>query len=162
MPATSKRTVAKVLSTYEWMQKFPDEQSAIDYLEGHLWADGLNCPYCEGRHITPRKPLKNFYRCNGCRKDFSIRVGTIFERFHIPLHKWLYAMYLLTVSRKGISSLQLSKELGISQAAAWFVEHRIRAACGNMTAKLLSGIVEVDEAYLGGKRLTYKMLVHGI
>jgi transposase-like protein len=133
------------------MQKFPDEQSAIDYLEGILWADGISCPYCGGRNITPRKPLPNFYRCNGCRKDFSILVGTIFESSHVPLHKWLYAMYMILVSRKGISSLQLSKELGISQTSAWFLEHRIRAACGSTASKLLSGLVEVDEAYLGGK-----------
>jgi transposase-like protein len=151
VPSKPKKAVAKVLSTYELMQKFPTEQSAIDYLSEILWADGIKCPYCEGRDITPRKSIANFYRCNDCRKDFSIRVGTIFERSHIPLHKWLYAMYMLLVSRKGVSSLQLSKELGITQTSAWFLEHRIRAACGNTTDKLLSGIVEVDEAYIGGK-----------
>ena len=146
-----KKHVAKVLSTYELMQMFPDEQSAIDYFAGILWADGIHCPYCKSKNNTPRKGVPNFHRCNDCRRDFSIRVGTIFERSHIPLHKWLYAMYMLTVSRKGVSSLQLSKELGIKQHSAWFLLHRIRAACGNMTSKLLSGIVEVDEAYLGGK-----------
>jgi transposase-like protein len=151
MPAKPKKPIAKVLSIYELMQKFPDDQSAIDYLAKILWADGIQCPYCQGRDITPRKSIPNFHRCNACRKDFSIRVGTIFERSHIPLHKWLYAMYMLLVSRKGISSLQLSKELGITQASAWFLEHRIRAACGNDTAKFLSSIVEVDEAYIGGK-----------
>jgi transposase-like protein len=151
MSPKPKQRVAKVLSTYELMQKFPSEQSAIDYFAGILWADGIKCPFCENKDITPRKCLPNFYRCNDCRQDFSIRVGTIFERSHIPLHKWLYAMYMMQVSRKGISSLQLSKELGITQTSAWFLEHRIRAACGNMTEKLLSGIVEVDEAYIGGK-----------
>ena len=151
MPRKPKKPAAKVLSAYELMQKFPDEQSAIDYLAGILWADGIKCPYCESRNNTPRKSIPNFHRCNDCRQDFSIRVGTIFERSHIPLHKWLYAMYMLLVSRKGVSSLQLSKELGITQASAWFLEHRIRAACGSDTAKLLAGIVEVDEAYIGGK-----------
>jgi transposase-like protein len=151
MPAKPKKTIAIVLSIYELMQKFPDAQSAIDYFARILWADGIKCPYCEGSDITPRKSIPNFHRCNNCHKDFSIRVGTIFERSHIPLHKWLYAMYMVQVSRKGVSSLQLSKELGITQASAWFLEHRIRAACGSDTAKLLSGIVEVDEAYIGGK-----------
>ena len=153
MPAKPKKQKAKVLSTYELMQKFPDEQSAIGYFEGILWADAIQCPYCEGKNITPRRSIPNFHRCNDCRKDFSIRVGTIFERSHIPLHKWLYAMYMLLVSRKGVSSLQLSKELGITQSSAWFLEHRIRAACVSDTAKLLSGIVEVDEAYIGGKEM---------
>ena len=87
----------------------------------------------------------------GCRKGFSIRIGTIFEASHIPLHKWLYATYLIVTSRKGISSLQLSKELGITQKSAWFLEQRIRVACGSQTEKILSGIVEADETYLGGK-----------
>jgi transposase-like protein len=86
-----------------------------------------------------------------CRKNFSIRIGTIFEASHIPLHKWLYAMYLIVTSRKGISSMQLSKEIGITQRSAWFLVQRIRAACGNDDVKkILSGIVEVDEAYFGG------------
>jgi transposase-like protein len=151
MSPKSTKPIAKVLSTCELMEMFPDEQSAIDYLARILWADGIQCPYCQGKDITARKPIPNFHRCNSCREDFSIRVGTIFERSHIPLHKWLYAMYMLLVSRKGVSSLQLSKELGITQASAWFLEHRIRAACGNDTAKLLAGIIEIDEAYIGGK-----------
>ncbi len=79
-----------------------------------------------------------------------MRTGTIFERSHVPLHKWLYAMYLLVTARKGISSLQLSKEIGITQKSAWFVLHRLREACGD-DLTILSGIVEVDETYIGGK-----------
>lgn len=81
-----------------------------------------------------------------------MRTGTIFERSHIPLHKWLYAMYLLVTARKGISSLQLSKEIGITQKSAWFVLHRLREACGDKLT-VLSGIVEVDETYIGGKEI---------
>ena len=142
---------AKVLSIYEVMQKFPNEQSAIDYLAGILWKNGVVCPYCKGQNVKERKSRKNFYHCNPCNRDFTIRVGTIFHRSHIPLHKWLYAMYLIVTARKGISSLELSKQIGITQKSAWFLGHRIRAACGNMTEKLLSGIVEADEAYIGGK-----------
>ena len=140
---------AKVLSVYEFQQLFPDEQAAIDYLAKILWADGPVCPYCGGKRISERA-IKNYYRCKDCRKDFTIRVGTIFHRSHIPLHKWMYAMYLVVTARKGISSLQLSKEIGITQKWAWFLLHRIRAACGNQVEKILSGIVEVDETYLGG------------
>ena len=90
-----------------------------------------------------------FYRCNACNLDFTIRTGTVFERSHIPLHKWLYAMYLLVTARKGISSMQLAKEIGITQKSAWFVLQRLREACGKDAIKL-RGIVEMDETYIGG------------
>ena len=143
-----KRT-AKVLSVYELMQMFPDEQSAIDYLTPILWPQGPVCPFCgSGNHRIRAKAMYIF--CADCRQDYTIRVGTIFHRSHIPLHKWLYAMYLVVTSRKGISSMQLSKEIGITQKSAWFLLQRIRAACGNQAEKILSGIVEMDETYLGG------------
>jgi len=104
-----KQPKVKVLSTYEIIQKFPDEQSAIDYLAGVLWKNGVVCPYCKGQNVKERKKRKNYYHCNPCNKDFTIRVGTIFHRSHIPLHKWLYAIYLVLTARKGISALQLSK-----------------------------------------------------
>ena len=144
-----KKKTAKVLSTYEVMAIFPDEQAAIDYLAPVFWPDGPVCPYCQGKRIKDRRTA-NYHRCNDCLKTFTIRVGTLFERSHIPLHKWLYAMYLIVTSRKGISSIQLSKELGITQKSAWFLGQRIRAACGNQTEKILSGIIEIDETYLGG------------
>lgn len=147
---TPKQPQAKVLSAYELMQMFPDEQTAVDYLSAILWPNGPVCPHCGSGQNYPHKSKKFFHRCHGCGKDFSIRVGTIFENSKIPLHKWLYAMYLIVTSRKGVSSLQLSKELGITQKSAWFLEQRIRAACGNQEVKMLFGFIEVDEAYLGG------------
>ena len=140
---------AKTISVEEFFAKFPDEQSAIDYLTGILWPNGPICPYCGRMRISPRK-TPNYYRCKDCRKDFTIRVGTIFHRSHIKITLWLFAMYLIVTARKGISSLQLSKELGIGQTAAWFLLQRIRCACGNQTAKILFGIVEADETYVGG------------
>jgi ISXO2-like transposase domain len=83
--------------------------------------------------------------------DFTIRTGTIFERSHVPLHKWLYAMYLLVTARKGISSLQLAKEIGVTQKSAWFMLHRLREACGGPKLTKLKGIVELDECFIGGK-----------
>ncbi len=137
------------ISTFQLFQLFPDQESARKYLEARLWPNGVRCPHC-GRteHVTARK--NGYYRCNQCREDFTVRTGTIFERSHVPLHKWLYAMYLLVTARKGISSLQLSKEIGITQKSAWFVLHRLREACGD-DLTILSGIVEVDETYIGGK-----------
>ena len=137
------------ISTFQLFKKFPDEETARKYLEGRLWKDGAKCPTCGTiERVTARK--NGFYRCNPCKFDFTIRTGTIFGRSHVPLHKWLYAMYLLVTSRKGISSLQLSKEIGITQKSAWFVLQRLREACGN-DLTVLSGIVEVDETYIGGK-----------
>ena len=147
----SKQPRAKVLSIFDLQEMFPNEQAAIDHLAKILWQNGVVCPYCEGDNVKERKNRKNFYHCNVCNKDFTIRTGTIFHRSHIPLHKWMYAMYLILTDRHGISSLELSKKLKISQTWAWFLEQRIRYACGNMPDKVLADVVESDEAHLGGK-----------
>lgn len=136
------------ISTFQLFEKFPGAESARVYLESRLWPDGVTCPVCKlGERITTRKG--GYYRCNACREDFTVRTGTIFERSHVPLHKWIYAMYLMVTSRKGISSSQLAKEIGITQKSAWFVLHRLREACGNDLGRL-RGIVEIDETYVGG------------
>jgi transposase-like protein len=137
------------ISTFQLFEMFPDQEAARTYLEGRLWPNGPRCPVCGlGERITAR--AGGFYRCNQCKEDFTVRTGTIFERSHVPLHKWIYAMYLLVTARKGISSMQLAKEIGITQKSAWFVLGRLREACGDdLTA--LSGIVEIDETYIGGR-----------
>lgn len=136
------------ISTFELFEKFPDQETARVYIEGRLWPQGPRCPVCGlGERITARKD--GFYRCNQCKEDFTVRTGTIFERSHVPLHKWVYAMYLLVTARKGISSLQLAKEIGITQKSAWFLLHRLREACGQDIEKL-RGIIEIDETYIGG------------
>jgi transposase-like protein len=143
------------ISTFQLFQKFPDVGTARKYLESRLWPKGVTCPTCQKtERIGVRKD--GFYRCHTCKLDFTVRTGTIFERSHVPLHKWIYAMYLLVTSRKGISSLQLGKEIGITQKSAWFVLQRLREACGN-DLTMLRGIVEVDEVYLGGLELNKHM-----
>ncbi len=137
------------ISTFALFERFPDQESARTYFEGRLWPNGVVCPVCGlGERITARKA--GYYRCNQCAEDFTVRTGTVMERSHIPLHKWLYAMYLLVTARKGISSLQLSKQIGVTQKSAWFLLHRLREACGKDLTKL-QGIVEIDETYIGGK-----------
>ena len=137
------------ISTAQLFAMFPDQESARVYLEARLWPQGVRCPICGlGERIGNHSP--GLYRCMQCKEAFSVRTGTIFERSHVPLHKWLYAMYLLVTARKGISSLQLSKEIGITQKSAWFVLHRLREACGSKL-ETLRGIVEIDETYIGGK-----------
>lgn len=137
------------ISTFQLFQMFPDKESARVYFESRMWPNGVRCPVCAAtENITTRKRV-GFYRCNQCHEDFTVCTGTIFERSHIPLHKWLYAMYLLVTARKGISSLQLSKQIGVTQKTAWFMLHRLREACGSDLNKL-QGVVEVDETHLGG------------
>ena len=140
------------ISTFQLFALFPDQESARRYFEGRRWPDGVRCPVCEsGERISVRKRV-GFYRCATCAEDFTVRTGTIFERSHVPLHKWLYAMYLLVTARKGISSLQLSKEIGVTQKTAWFMLHRLREACGGDSGLgKLRGIVEVDETHVGGR-----------
>jgi transposase-like protein len=136
------------ISTFQLFEMFPDQETARLYLEGRLWPQGPRCPVCGmGERITVR--AGGYYRCNQCKEDFTVRTGTIFERSHVPLHKWIYAMYLLVTARKGISSMQLAKEIGITQKSAWFVLHRLREACGPSLEKL-RGIIEIDETFVGG------------
>src|SRR5271170_3917597 len=136
------------ISTFQLFEMIPDQETARGILESRLWPNGPRCPVCGlGDRITTRKG--GFYRCNKCKLDFTVRTATIFERSHVPLHKWIYAMYLLVTARKGISSMQLAKEIGITQKSAWFVLQRLREACGN-DPTVLHGIIEVDETHVGG------------
>ena len=131
------------ISTFKIFEMFPDQEAARLYLESRLWPDGPVCSVCSGERITTRKA--GTYHCNACNEDFTVRTGTIFERSHIPLHKWLYAMYLILTARKSVSSLQMAKEIGITQKSAWFMLHRIREACGDATT-MLSGDVEIERS----------------
>ncbi len=113
---------------HQFFQMFPDQETARRYLESRRWPDSVKCTRCSlSDRITVRK--NGYYRCNHCKEDFTVRTNTIFERSHVPLHKWIYAMYLLVTVRKGISSVQLSKEIGITQKSAWFVLQRLHEAC---------------------------------
>lgn len=137
------------ISTFELFQMFPDAASARAYLEAQRWPNGAVCPICdEAKRIYTKRG--GFYRCNACLEEFTVRTGTIFEKSKVPMNKWLYAMYLLVTSRKGISSLQLSKQIGVTQKTAWFMLGRLREACGNDPTEL-AGIVEIDECYIGGR-----------
>jgi len=142
------------ISTFELFQMFPDGESARVYMEGKRWPDGVVCPAC-GEKDRIKVRANGMYRCNACIQrgastDFSVRTGTIFEKSKIPLNKWLYAMYLLVTARKGISSMQLAKQIGVTQKSAWFMLQRLREACGNDPTKL-AGVVEIDETFIGGK-----------
>lgn len=142
-------------------QNFANEDQAREFLEKSRWPEGVVCPHCgvigESFRLEPKKdsekPVrKGVWKCGACRKQFTVTVGTIFEDSHIPLHKWLMAIHLLCSSKKGMSSHQLHRMLGVTYKSAWFMTHRIRyAMTQEPIVSKLGGIVEIDETYIGGK-----------
>src|SRR5208282_913093 len=142
--------------------QYRDEDAARAHIESIHWPNGPICPHCgvvdDATKLEPREGSKNGVRkgvwnCNSCREQFTVTIGTIFEDSHIPLHKWLLAIHLMALSKKGMSALQLMRNLEIgSYRTAWFMAHRIRWALTQEPIKeALDGIVEVDETYIGGK-----------
>ena len=134
---------------------FQDPTKAREWLEALLWADGRACGYCGVvDDSTPLSTREGFYQCNACRKQFTVMVGTVFERSHIPLNKWLMAAFLLCSSKKGISAHQMHRMLGITYKSAWFMMHRLREAMREGKFSPLGGegkTVEMDETFVGGK-----------
>ena len=138
-------------SLIKFFKEYPDEESAVRYFERMRWGDEVVCPFCGKTHISEMKnhtPMK--YRCRDCRKFFSVRTGTVLTESKLPLQKWLLAIYILTNTTKGVSSIQLAKYLDTTQKTAWFLGHRIRETWSQGSHKLY-GVVEVDETYIGGK-----------
>lgn len=130
---------------------FKSEQTCKSYLEKIRWEGKLTCPYLECQHDKVYK-CKDRYKCANCERIYSVRVGTIFEDSKIPLQKWFAAIYLVTSHNKGVSSLQLSKDIKVTQKTAWFMLNRIRVAFGlNVGKDKLTGVCEADETYIGGK-----------
>ncbi len=142
--------MVKTISVFEFFRFFPSEAAAVRFVEGQIWEDGPVCPHCRSGNTVPRLK-RHGHRCRDCRADFTVRHGTIFEKSRLSLVKWLYAIYLVQTSRKSVSSLQLSKELAITQKTAWFLLHRIREACQQGDWKLTFQ-VEMDATCFGGKR----------
>ncbi len=137
---------------------FQDEEAAFAYVEAALWPDGPHCPHCGGFERISKMNGKStrigLYKCYQCRKPFTVRMGTVFESSHVPLYLWLQAMHLLCSSKKGISSNQLHRTLGITLKSAWFLSHRIREAMRDGSLAPMGGaggIVEVDETFIGAK-----------
>jgi len=149
------------LNLAELSTLFVDENKARDFLESKRWPDGKPiCPHCGGEGYalvanpnSKRPGRPGLKKCKKCRKQFTVRVGTIFEESKIKISQWLMAIHLMTSSKKGVSSHQIARELGITQKSAWFVCHRIREAMKQEPLKgmLMKGTVEVDETYIGGK-----------
>ncbi|WP_370338341.1 IS1595 family transposase [Parvularcula marina] len=142
---------------------FHDEAAAFEYLESVVWADGPACPHCGGVDrikkipANPEKRVRHgLHRCNDCKKQFTVKIGTVFEHMRIPLHKALQAVYLMCASKKGVSAHQLHRILEVTYKTAWFLTHRIREAMrsGDLDVPFGSGggVVEVDETFIGVDR----------
>jgi len=144
--------MGKFKNILELTQYFSDEKTCREYLAEVRWRGKPICPYC-GYDKVYRIEDGNRFKCanKDCSSKFSVTVGTIFENTNIPLQKWFIAIYLACNHKKGISSLQLGRDIGITQKSAWFVLHRIREMLKETAPDLLSNIVEIDETYLGGK-----------
>jgi transposase-like protein len=144
---------------------FANEDAARAFLEMKRWPNGPVCPHCECKQVYKltakpgsKRPVRpGVYKCKECRQQFTVRIGTIFEESKIPLCKWLAAIHLMCSSKKGISSHQIARELGITVKSAWFLTHRIREAMRSQPmAGMLKGTVEVDEAYVGARKPRYR------
>ena len=139
------------ITLVQLMEMFPDEATAHAWFVKRRWGTtGRFCPRCKSSE-TQGTPGTMPYWCPSCRHRFSIRTGTILERSKIPLRKWVIAIYLCATSRKGVSSMKLHRDLGITQKSAWFMLHRIREAMKSQTG-VFTGPVEVDETTIGGER----------
>src|SRR5438270_3514263 len=142
---------------------FQDEQAAVDRLEEIIWPDGIVCPHCgtvgragvlSGVKGKTGKPAIGRKKCYACRKQFTVRVGTVFESSHVPLHIWFQAAFLMASSKKGISSNQLHRTLGVTLKTAWFMSHRLREAMRVLKVDPIGGegkFVEADETFVSGK-----------
>jgi transposase-like protein len=136
--------------------EFHNEEAAYAYVEARVWANGRVCPHCGECERTAKLGGKStrigVYKCYGCRKPFTVKIGTIFEASHVPMNLWLQAIYLMCASKKGISSNQLHRTLGVTLKTAWFMSHRIREAMRDDTLGAFGaggGTVEVDETFIG-------------
>jgi transposase-like protein len=137
---------------------FHNEAKAREWLERRLWPEGPVCPGCgvidQATLMHGKSHRPGLYQCNACREPFTVTVGTLYERSHVPLHKWLAATHLMMASKKGISALQISRMIGVTYKTAWFLCHRIRESLRETPTGQLGGegrVVEADETYVGGK-----------
>ena len=136
--------------------RFIDPVAARKHLEALRWPNGAECPHCKLINATPITGGRDgLYQCNSCREQFTVTVGTVFERSKVPLNKWLLCNHLLVSSKKGISAHQIHRMLGVTYKTAWFMCHRLRAAMASEPTGPLGGpdkVVEADETFVGGKQ----------
>ena len=141
----------KGITVFELTEMFPDEAAARKWFESLVWPDGRYCPRCGSTRTHEAGHKHSPYRCTDCRSYFSVKTGTLTEGSNLPLRKWAFALYLETTSLKGVSSMKLHRDIGVTQKTSWFMLHRIREACFDRNSVAFAGPVEIDETYMGGK-----------
>ncbi len=138
---------------FYFFKQFPDEDACRKYLEKRRWGNAPVCPHCGNAQKIYRYKNGKTFKCAHCGKQFKVTTGTIYENSNIPLQKWFLTFYLISLSKKGISSIELSKAIGVTQKSAWYLLHKIRYMLEHRNSdNQLRGTVEVDETYVGGKK----------
>ena len=138
------------------LKALPTENDCREYLEFQRWGSVPTCPYCavaDTKHykLNIRGEFRGMYKCRACKQRFTAILGTMFEGSPIPLSKWFIATFIFSAHKKGISSHQLARDLGVTQKTAWFMLHRLREAFTDKTPKILKDVVSTDETFIGGK-----------
>ena len=134
------------------VKRFPNQEACVLHLERVRWGRTALCPYCGSKNVSKELKADLRRRCYNCARSFSVTVGTLFHHTHVPLQKWMVAIYLILNARKGISSLHLSRTIGVNKDTAWRMAMKLRKAMSNRQGSLiLRGILEMDETFVGGK-----------
>ena len=147
----ARKRITATISVTELFKYFSTEEKCIAWLEQTRWNGKPICPHCQGREHISRAQSKRFtYWHKDCRKHFTVKTGTVMHSSKTPTQNWIVTLYYVLTARKGVSAMQLSKELGVQYRTAWYLLQRVREACASGTFKL-SNVVEIDETYIGGK-----------
>ena len=143
----------KGINIFDAIEQFGDDEKANEWFVARRWPDGIRCLECDSDKVVRRKTIRTtpLYHCNACRYDFTAKVDTVMEDSKIPLRKWALTFYLMSTNLKGVSSMKLHRDQGITQKSAWFREYRIRETWNDEKSEKFAGPVEADETYIGGK-----------
>ncbi len=149
----NKHNKPEIMSAWDFMARFPTDELARDHIERMRWGNEPYCPHCWSISVSRIKNEKpQPFRCKDCRKHFSVTTGTVFHSTNLSPRKCLYAIYLMAIAKKSISSCQMARELGCTQKTAWYLAQRIRETWLNKssTGDLMTGEIEIDETYIDG------------